>query len=133
VGNLGAVAEQAGDLARARTALAESLLLAQRLGYRWWVGWCLDNLGRVAAAIGESERAARLLGAAAALRPSTGEPVRSGLESVQEELVALIRATLGEAATAAALAAGAALPLEEVIAEALAGGGAPSEPHVVGD
>jgi hypothetical protein len=35
-------------------------------------------------------------------------------------MVATIRATLGEEATAAAVAAGAALPLEDAIAEALA-------------
>jgi predicted ATPase/DNA-binding CsgD family transcriptional regulator/DNA-binding XRE family transcriptional regulator len=123
VGNLGAVAEQAGDLVRARAALAESLALAWRLGYRWWVGWCLDNLARVATATGEGARAARLIGAAAALRPASGEPVRSGLERVQGELVGTIRLALGEDATTAALEAGAALPLDEAVAEALALGG----------
>jgi hypothetical protein len=39
---------------------------------------------------------------------------------------------VGEAATAAALAAGAALPLEEAIAEALAVEGAASDRHAVG-
>ena len=55
-----------------------------------------------------------------------------GCERVQAEILATIRSTLGEAATAAALAAGAALPLDEAIAEALAGGGAPSDRHAVG-
>ena len=100
--------------------MAESLMLAWELGYRRWVGWCLDNLGPVMAATGEGAQAARLIGAAAALQPSTGEPLRSGLERVQVEILTTIRATLGEAATAAALAEGAALPFDDAIAEALA-------------
>ena len=44
---------------------------------------------------GEGERAARLLGAAAALRPATGEPLRSGMERVQAEILATVRARWG--------------------------------------
>jgi non-specific serine/threonine protein kinase len=133
VGNLGSVAEQAGDIERARTAVIESLLLARTLGYRWWIGWCLDQLGRVAAAIGEGERAARLIGAAAALRPSTGEPIRSGLQRVQNEILIAIRSTVGETATEKALKAGAALPLHDAIVEALAVGGESSTPLASGE
>jgi DNA-binding CsgD family transcriptional regulator len=132
VGNRGSVAEIAGEVGLARTALTESLALAWRLGYRWWVGWCLDNLSRVAVAAGEYELAARLIGAATTLRPVTGEPLRSGLERVQAELVGKIRSALGEAVYAASLADGAAQSLGDAIAEALAFGGASDDPLAAG-
>jgi non-specific serine/threonine protein kinase len=124
VGNIGGVVVDAGDVVRARPALTESLALAQRLGYRWWVAWCLNELARAAMLTGERERAARLIGAASALRPATGEPLRTGPQRAQDEMVATIRSTLGDAAATAALAAGAALPLDDVVAEALAAGAA---------
>jgi non-specific serine/threonine protein kinase len=87
----------------------------------------------VAARTGEHERGARLLGAAAAMLPATGEPLRSGPRHFQDSIVRTIRAMLGEAATDAALAAGAALSLDDAIAEALAIGGASVVPHVAGE
>jgi non-specific serine/threonine protein kinase len=133
IGNLGSVAQNAGEVVRARAALTESLLLANRLGYRWWVGMCLVFLGEVAVMMGENERGAHLIGAATTRRPATGEPLRFGPQQRQDEIVATIRATLGKAATDAALAAGAALPLDDAITEALAIGGAASGPDAAGE
>ncbi|MCC6312405.1 MAG: helix-turn-helix domain-containing protein [Thermomicrobiales bacterium] len=123
VGNIGGIAAPAGDVERARTALAESLLLADRLRYRWWVGWCLDHLGCLAVDTGDDGRGARLFGAAAALRPATGEPVRSGVARMRAAYIERIEANLGAAAAAAALQDGAERPLDESIADALAGVG----------
>jgi hypothetical protein len=82
----------------------------------------LENLALTAAAAGkgaQAERAARLLGAAAALSEAIGAPqVLRGQEET-ERTVAPARAALGEEAWAAAFAAGQALSLEEAIAEAL--------------
>jgi DNA-binding CsgD family transcriptional regulator len=79
---------------------------------------CLDLLAEVAAALGQWERAARLLGAAAAPRdaiePHVGVIWRPG--HVPARVAA--RAHLGERAFAAAWDAGRALSLEEAVAEA---------------
>ncbi len=133
VGNLGSVMISNGEFERARAGLSESLVLARRLGYRWWIGWCLNELGRVAALTGESERAARLFGATLALRSVTGEPLRPGPKRDQDEMLAMIQVTFGGAATAAALEAGAALSLDDAIAEALAVGAPKSDEPVAGE
>ena len=67
-----------------------------------------------------AERAARLYGAAAALRERLGAAVVPWERPAHERDLAAVRAALGPAAFAAAWAAGAALPLEAAVAEALA-------------
>jgi non-specific serine/threonine protein kinase len=77
-------------------------------------------LARVAALGGEAVRGARFFGAAEALYVAAGivfpppDPDPAGFEPA----IAALRAALGEPAVAAAWAAGRALSLEEVIAEA---------------
>jgi len=123
IGNIGSVAMRAGDVPRARTVLAESLALARDLGYGWWIGMCLDLLAVIAAESGDRRRALLLFGATGTLLSKTGEPVRSGLQRSQAQVIATIKEALGETATVEALEAGAALPLDAAIAEALAIGG----------
>ncbi|MBA3530283.1 MAG: hypothetical protein H0T91_13420 [Propionibacteriaceae bacterium] len=127
VGNIGGTLVEGGDLERARSALSESVPLARQLGYRWWVSWCLSAFGQVALLMGDAERAARLIGAVGALRPVTGEPLRAGPQGAQDKTVEMIQARIGAEATAAAMAAGAALQLDDAIAEALAVGTSPLE------
>jgi predicted ATPase/class 3 adenylate cyclase len=79
----------------------------------------LAGLAAIASLFGQLERAARLLGAAAALRETIGTPQPKVERQDTEEAVAAVRAALGEEAWAAAHAAGQALTLEEAIAEAL--------------
>jgi DNA-binding CsgD family transcriptional regulator len=129
VGNIGSVAMMAGNNTRALAALAESLSMAQSLGYGWWVEMCLDLFGFVAAIIGERERALLLFGATGTLRPQTGEPVRSGLVHEQARILVEIRAELGEGATATILRAGAAMSLQDAVEEALAVGSAAPPPE----
>ena len=69
---------------------------------------CLNGLGIVAALAGQAERAARLCGAAEALRETIGAPVPRH-RGQYERAIAAARATLGEQAFAAAWAAGRAL------------------------
>jgi len=64
--------------------------------------------------------AARLLGAAEALRESAGVPLPPVHRVDYERDVALVRAALDEDAFAMAWAEGQAIPLEQAIAEALA-------------
>jgi hypothetical protein len=78
--------------------LEEALLLSRDIGTRELMAAGLESVAWVAAACGQARRAARLCGAAEAMR-----------------------AALGEEAFAAAWAAGRALPLDEAIALALEG------------
>jgi predicted ATPase/DNA-binding SARP family transcriptional activator len=122
---LGAVAADAGRWSQAASNCTESLLLYREGEWRhhWLgVGCCLDGLARVALVRGRPGRAARLLGATAALwaahdRPEWHIERRWHLQLDQD--VAAVRANLAEAEFAAAWAAGQAMLLEEVISEAL--------------
>jgi non-specific serine/threonine protein kinase len=132
--SIGILTREAGDLPRARAAFAESLGLARQLGYRWFAGLGLVGLAAVAAAGGEGERAARLLGAATALREAAGEPLRRSDQAWHDRAVATTRAALEDDGFAAAWASGAALPPDAAIAEALVWASStsavPSEPAV---
>jgi non-specific serine/threonine protein kinase len=118
--NVGGAVRELGDLPRARASLAESLLLAQRLGYRWHAGLCLVALASVAGDCDDHERAAWLLGAAEALREATGKPLRPVVQAVHDRTAATARAKVGEAAFADVWAAAAAKSTAELIAETLA-------------
>jgi hypothetical protein len=76
----------------------------------------------VVAEAGHAPRAARLLGAAWALREATGSLVEPADEAAYARCTEALRWTLGEAAFAATWDAGRALPLEQALAEALATG-----------
>jgi hypothetical protein len=65
-------------------------------------------------------KAGRLWGAATAVRAGIGAPLAPGERALQERSLAPVRAACGEEAFAAAWAAGAALSLEQALAEALA-------------
>jgi hypothetical protein len=67
----------------------------------------------------QPERAARVGGAAEALREVLGIPLRPELQAAHPAAVQAMRAVLGEAAFAAAWAEGRMLPLEEAVALAL--------------
>ena len=84
----------------------------------------LENLAYVALGQGEPERAARLLGAAAALRAARWTPILPVDRPEHEDQVARTRAALGEPAFTAAWVAGRAMTLEDALAFALAEVGA---------
>ena len=80
----------------------------------------IEAVGIMAAAVGEAERAARLLGAAEAQRDRLGLRYRVREDQAAlEHAVAATRAALGERAFAIAWAAGRSLTPTQVIAEAL--------------
>jgi hypothetical protein len=123
---LGEVARRRGDLAGAEALGREGLLAWQQLDAQAGLAVGLENLALSAAAAGkeaQAERAARLLGAAAALCEAIGAPQILRAQEETERTVAPARAALGEEHWAAAFAAGRALTLEEAIAEALAEAG----------
>jgi predicted ATPase/class 3 adenylate cyclase/transcriptional regulator with XRE-family HTH domain len=123
--HLARVARRQGDLHRADALGRAGLTISWRAGDRSMVAEGLDGLAQTAVAlvvagdIAYGIRAARLLGATAALRKTLGAPDLSPEREAARAYRASARAALGEEAWAAAFAAGQALSLEEAIAEAL--------------
>jgi predicted ATPase/transcriptional regulator with XRE-family HTH domain len=119
---LGLLAVQRGDLADAAVAFRESVH-RRREGQVWEdVAGSIADVAVLAAAVEHPELAARLFGAAAALREAMG---RSGEAKLPEREVfnraeAHIRRRLGADCAVAAFAAGRAWPRQHVLVEALA-------------
>jgi hypothetical protein len=82
---------------------------------------CVAALGCAAAGLGDVDRAARLLGAAEAMRERLGATVPGLLRKEHDARVAQTRQALGEDAFAAAWAQGRMMSADEAIAYALAG------------
>ena len=114
--NLGTLAYAEGDYESSRRYYTESLTFAQELDDKRIIVGGLDGFGALAARRGEWERAARLAGAAAALRESTGFELETADRSFHDKYVAEVRATLGDEAFARNYTAGQSLRLKEAIA-----------------
>jgi hypothetical protein len=112
------LASYQGDHGTGRAFCAESLAIRRELGDRRGIAGCLEALAGVAGAQGQHERAARLFGAAAALRESIGAPLPPADSAEIEPRVAAVRAALGEEAFTAAWAAARAMSLEEAVTDA---------------
>jgi tetratricopeptide (TPR) repeat protein len=121
---LGNVACEAGEYAQALRLYEESLDLARRMGLNHTILPCLAGLARVALAQGRIERAARLCGAAAALREDMGWAPPPANRAEQDRTVAVAREALGEEVFAATWARGHALPMDEAVRDTLLGNGA---------
>lgn len=118
--SLGECALAQDDLVGAQAWLSAGLEQFRKLGHQAGVARCLAGLGSMAGMSGRPAQAARVWGAADALRQAIGGRPDPAARATYERAVALARAQLGDEAFAAAWAAGAALTLEETIAEALA-------------
>lgn len=113
--NLGLVAVRQGD-AGAAAALAECLALRAEQGNAAEIAKTIAGVAHVAVRRGEVEHATRLLGAAEGIRAAHGVAAPADEDGEEEQcMLALLRATLGEAAMSAARAQGCALPLSEAI------------------
>ncbi|HEV2127932.1 MAG TPA: tetratricopeptide repeat protein [Thermomicrobiales bacterium] len=118
--NIGALAFVRGDMDSAERASREGLVLHSKLGYKEGAAYALENLGRVAAAGRDAEQAARLWGAAEALREEAGTPLPpSAHESLRRD-VAAVRQQLHSGVFRAAWEAGRSLSLEKVVTDTLA-------------
>jgi predicted ATPase len=121
--NLAGIALDQDDYARARTLFRESLALLQDLGDKEGIAECLEGLAAVAARLArrpeDIKRAARLVGAAEALRAAIGSSLATVDRLLHERTIAAIRAGLDEAAFAATHGEGHAAPLDQSIAYAL--------------
>lgn len=118
--NLAEVALMRGDATRAAARYQESLVLFRDLESQVGVAWCLEGLAGVALARRMPGQAVKFLGAAAALRALLDAPLPAIEQSNVERLLGQARAASTEADFATAWAAGQTLPLEQVVAEALA-------------
>jgi tetratricopeptide (TPR) repeat protein len=119
LGNMAHIACIEGDYSGARALGEEALLIRQELGDKWGIAYSLGRFGVLAATIGMPERAARLWGAAEALRESIGTPLVPAELEIQQRGIELAHDQLDEAAFAAAYADGRKLPLKKAITFAL--------------
>jgi predicted ATPase/DNA-binding XRE family transcriptional regulator len=113
------IARLQGDLAGATRLAREQLVTWQRRGVPRYLARCLESIGLIAAADEQGTLAARLLGAADALRATVGEAQPPQWRSEIEREIASVRGALGESQWSAAYAAGRSLSLQEAVAEAL--------------
>jgi predicted ATPase len=109
------------DHTQALALYLEGLALAQQVGTVWPVAGCLDGIATVSGACGRPARAARLWGAAAAVREGMRAPQPLVDRTRHDRAVAAVRAVLGEEAFAVVWAEGRALPTEAAVALALEG------------
>jgi predicted ATPase/DNA-binding XRE family transcriptional regulator len=117
---LGEAALGQGNTDEAARWFAQGLVLSQRESNLASIAWCLAGLGSVAAKSEAPERAARLWGAAEQLRQTIGCRSAPATRATYEQAIAVARCQGAEGSFAAAWAAGQALSLDEVIADALA-------------
>jgi tetratricopeptide (TPR) repeat protein len=104
--NLGAAELLQGRHADALATLREALAHGLEVGYLESVPYVLEGLAAVHAAIGEAERAASLLGTAAAVAEESGVALEPFEQELHDRTVETARSALGDAAFAAAVAAG---------------------------
>jgi predicted ATPase/DNA-binding CsgD family transcriptional regulator len=92
--NLGAVAEARRDFYQARSRYRQGLVLQASLGHKQGIAQALTRLGGVAVAVGEADRAARLLAAGDALRRAFGVAVPPSEQSEYQAYRSRLQATL---------------------------------------
>ncbi|WP_084962623.1 BTAD domain-containing putative transcriptional regulator [Thermoactinospora rubra] len=108
---LGFIAERRGDAKQARESHLEAFAAARRLGDPWSAAMAVDGLAGAAAAAGEHERAARLLGLAAESRADRRLSPADAAEI--ERVSAAVREALGEDAYKAAYEEGRRLKIDD--------------------
>jgi tetratricopeptide (TPR) repeat protein len=120
--HLGHVAHQQCDYEQARALLLESLDICRRLGDKRLIVECLAGLVTLARDQGQPERAARLLGAAEAIRHSIGYAFWKLNDENLSIQVRALQEALGEALFKAAWEAGRAMTWREAVDAAILAG-----------
>jgi non-specific serine/threonine protein kinase len=110
-----------GEPAGARAALAESLDLVIELGARREGAYALEAAAKLALEEGDAARAARLCGAAEALRKAMGSPLVPAEEVERQGILDRLETALGADARAHALAEGRSVSFSEAVAYAREG------------
>jgi predicted ATPase/class 3 adenylate cyclase len=113
---LGCVVQMRGQYGQAATYLREGLQLSSEIGARGLLAEALEGMAWLAAAEGRVTRAARLGGAAEALREALGAALHPVLHGGHDRAVQAMQTALDEAAFTTAWDEGRALPLEEAVA-----------------
>ncbi len=121
LGNLGIAAQDQGDFAASHAFLAESLALFRDLGDVEGIADQLDGFARLARRRNQFERAARLWGAAAAVRAGATIRLSPRENSAQADDIAATQQALEMPRWAALWAIGQASTMEGAIAMALGG------------
>lgn len=117
----GVVAWRRGDPGRGAELERASIRRKQQFDDRMGIGQCVDVLAWTAAAEGDGVRAARLLGAVQVIWAETGATLYQHLAGFHREVETELRRTLGPDVVDAAMADGAKLAFDEIVAEALGG------------
>jgi predicted ATPase/class 3 adenylate cyclase len=117
--NLGVVSRRDSDLDGALALHREGLVLCMRLGDRRGAAWHLVGIAGVETEQGRAERAARLLGAAAAVMDAVGSPLPPPQHLERIRTSEQTEAALGVDQFAAGLAQGREQTLEQAAAYAL--------------
>jgi predicted ATPase/DNA-binding SARP family transcriptional activator len=117
--NLGWAALFSGDLARAKVLHEESLALFQELSDKRGTSDCLQGLACAAGSEGEPSRAAKLFGAAQALRETMGISRTLAENASEEPYLVRARSRLDEASWETAFAKGKAMTTQRAVEYAL--------------
>jgi non-specific serine/threonine protein kinase len=116
-----------GNHERAMALYQESLILLRTIGTRRvGIAMCLEGLAAAAVMQEQPERAARLFGAAEALRDTIHAPLPPTYRADYDRQMSHLRARLEETALTAAWAEGRAMTIEEAIECALEPGAPPT-------
>jgi tetratricopeptide (TPR) repeat protein len=113
--DLGRVARLHREFARARPRLEEALRGFHRLGDRRLAAACLLELADIAFERGRNDIAARLVGAAEALRESLGTPAWPDEAALESRLLGELGAAMGAPSRERARMGGRSLALEDAI------------------
>jgi len=116
---LGTCALAEGDLAAAGASFRDALRYIREVNIQGATDELLERIAAVVARQGGWVRAARLAGAAAALRDRVEARASPGLSELRERYLGHLRSALGDDGLAAAIAEGRALSVDEAVEEAL--------------
>jgi non-specific serine/threonine protein kinase len=117
--DLAGIAEELGDTGRVVTLACEAIELLQRMNSPYFLPDCLELLAGAAAARKQFLPAARLFGAAEALREATATGLDPSRSAAYARHLGAVRASLSDGAFATAWAAGRKLRPEQAVDEAL--------------
>jgi tetratricopeptide (TPR) repeat protein len=118
---LGHLANQQQQYATARQRYHESLVRFHPFHNPTFIAWCVEGLAATLAAAGQSAVAVRLCSAAEAQRVLAHTPLPATEREQVEQVLTAAHAQLGDDTFTAAWTEGAALSLDDVVAEALRG------------
>ncbi|HEU5369325.1 MAG TPA: tetratricopeptide repeat protein [Ktedonobacterales bacterium] len=116
---LGHVARQQQNHSLAKARYRESLPLLREFGSPTYTAWCLEGYAAVFCVEGQAEQATRLCAVAVTLRQQADTPLPPAEQAAFDQVVASVKASLGEQTFIQEWTIGAALTQDEAISFAL--------------